>query len=1190
MSFVSNRTRGMSFEGLGEIHGFGYISPQNFNSEIKFAKLIYDETQSLDTSSKEYREALKPHINSLKIDFNLRPQKRYQDLQEDIKDKISTGEKDILDAEDKIKSGAEELEDGREKFLKGKKELRDGEDKLNRESETGLTKLKDAKDKLASSKVEIDKNEKTLKDGKDKLDSSEVELRDGKEKLDGGKREIDSANKKLKDGEIEYFEGEKKYERGSGELDASRKTLDQAKVQLEEGRRKLDEGLKKIETSKVELESGEEKYRTGLEEYQAGEAQYKDGLEQLAKGLGTEANIDAIDRKLVENESYMKLVEKAVGEYKKIEKEIDSIGAAISQSESQLKNLEDEIVRLESEKNSLSNDDPRYAQIEAEIKSKQAEALALKAEIQVLKQNQHNILDLKKQFEDEISKLSKQYGGVDIVKDYDKILNELSVARAGVDKLKESRRELDKAAVQIEESKKKLELGRAQLEEGIKAAEEGEREYRENLEKFKTGEAKYEDGKRELTAARQKLDQARFEIEDGRQKLNSAKKQYDDSLEKYNDGKIKYEKGKSEYETGVERLKDGKKAYEDGLDKYGDAQREYNEKVGAGRAELESAKRKLYKSEADLIKGQNEFEEKKLGAEDKISKGKEDLEDAKRILGILKIPRYSITPRYSNVYLNAYLKDSNSVDKLSLVFPVFFFLIAMLVTFTTMTRMVEDNRINIGTYKALGYTASEISKKYFRYGGSAALIGGSIGALVGSYLLPRIIGNAYSTTTIFENNLVYYFYPWKILMSILVGLIFSAISALISVRKTLHEKTADLLRKKVPKGGNRILLERIPFIWNRMNFLSKVTARNIFRYKKRMIMTIIGIMGCTALLILGFGIEGSVNGIAYKQFDEIMQYDLSITYDDALDNESYKSYIDQRDADGFNRTEVNLEQFEFEYGEVIENLTVISASSDQALKDFVNLRERKSGEKIELPKNGVVLSEKTAKLMGAEPGDTITITSGEGIDFEVEVKSIMEMYMGHYAVMSSEYYSRVFKKKFTPNTDLYKISKDVNKIKDRYLNYKAVVSAVDMDAIQEIMDEYVHSIEKVQVIITVASALLAMIVLYNLTNINIVERLREISTIKVLGFYANETTAYVYRETGMLTLLGIFIGMFVGKLLHHAVIQIVVPNQSMLDPVLTKKAYLISIFITVVVNLVIMFIFHNKLKNINMVESLKSNE
>lgn len=1190
MSYISNRSRGNSLEGLGEIHGFGYISPGNFNTNIKFAKLIYSGTQGIETSSKKYKEILKPHINSLKVDFNLRPEERYDALKDDLKNKISSGEAEIKEAEDKIKTGAEELEAGKEKLSKGKAELSDGESKLVKESKIGRDKLDEAKDKLEKSEHEIKENEKKLKDGKNKLEASKTELEDGNRKLQDGKVEIEEAAKKLQDGEIEYNDGEKKYERGSGELDSSRKTLDQAKNQLEEGRRKLDEGLKKIESSKAELESGEQKYQLGLQQYQDGEKKYSEGLQKIATELGTSANIDEVDRKLTENESYIKLVEKALAEYRRVEEELKSIEESIKEKENQIKTYEQDLEKLEAEKNSIDSSNPIYAELESEIIKKRAQIDSLKIEVQTTRESYNAAMELKKQFESEISKLSMKYGGVDIVKEYDSLLANLKLARVGIDKLKESRRKLDRVSVQLEESKKTIEMGKKQLEEGIKTAEAGEREYRENLLKFKDGEAKYEEGKRELNTARQKLDAAKLEIESGKEKLKSAKSQYDENLSKYNDGKIEYEKGKSEYESGVERLNDGKNAYQEGLDSYEKAEDTYFSEVNSARDKLEKAKRKLYKNEKELIKGQKEFESKKLEADEEIQNGKRDLEDAKRVIKILKVPRYKITSRYSNAYLNAYLKDADSVDTLSLVFPIFFFLIAMLVTFTTMTRMVEDNRINIGTYKALGYTTREISKKYFRYGSSAAIIGGTIGAIVGSTLLPRIIGNAYSTTTIFENHLNYYFYPGRVILSILVGLMFSGVAALISVRKTLKENTASLLRKKTPRAGNRILLEKIPFIWNCMSFLFKVTARNIFRYKKRMIMTVIGIMGCTALLILGFGIEGSVNGIGNKQFDEIMNYDLSVTYDELLDEDSYEEYIINRNKKEFERTGVNLEQFEFDYKDVIEDLTLMSVKSDKVIKDFVDLRDRKSGGKIDIPENGVIISEKAAKLKDLKIGDTIKITNSEGVSFEVEVSDIMEMYMGHYAVMGENYYKRVFKKELENNTDLYKIDKDVESIKDEFQNYKSVVSVVNMNSVQEIMVEYMNSIEKVQVIITVASALLAMIVLYNLTNINIVERLREISTIKVLGFYSHETTAYIYRETGLLTVLGIVFGALVGKLLHYIVIKIVVPNEAMLDPVLTLKSYFVSIFITLFVNLVIMLIFHNKLKGINMVESLKSNE
>lgn len=1174
MSYISNRTRGQSIEGLGEIKGFGYISPEQFNTDIKFAKIIYDDTTGIDTFTKKYKDNLNPHITSLEIDFNLRPQERYTGIKDDLTDEILQGEIDIDEARKRLSDGEKELADARKELADGKDKLKDGEEELNEKSSEGRDKLNSAKKKLDDARLEIESNEKKLKDGEAELKDSEKKLSDAKQELDEGKKKLDDGNKEILDGEIEYNDGEKKFERGAGEITASKKSLDEAEKQLSDGRRKLDEGLEKIEQSKKQLEEGLRKYNEGLTQYQAGEKEYQAGVEQLANGLGTSQDLSEIEKKITENETYINLADEAINQYNKLDSQILGLEQKIE------KNNQD-ISKLENEKSTLDSSDPRYLEIEQEIVNKNLEN-------ETLRQNYQMAVELKKQLDTQLSNLAQQYG-MDL-SNLSGIKNEIKTAREGLNQLKESRKKLDSAKLELESSKKQLEDGQKQLQEGIATAEKGELEYQKNLEKFYDGKSEYEKGLKELDEARIKLDNAKAELIDGKRKLNDAQIEYEKGVKEYNDGKIKYEKGKVEYESGLERLEDGKQVYKDGLEQYKDSEDEFKTQIDKAKTDLDKAKSELYKGEKELKEGEQEYRDKKAEAEEEILDGEEKLKDAKKVLKLLKIPRYSIVPRYSNAYLNAYLKDAKSVDLLGLVFPGFFFLIAMLVTFTTMTRMVEENRTMIGTYKALGYKPSEISKKYFIYGASAAIIGGIIGAFLGSFVLPKIIANAYSTTTIFENNLKYYNYPLKIIFSIIAGLIFSAFSALISVRATLREKTSNLLRQKAPKSGNRILVERIPFIWHNMSFLFKVTARNLFRYKKRMIMTLIGIMGCTALLILGFGLNGSVNGIKDKQFGQIMKYNLLVTYDRDLDEQSYIEYLEKREKYQYEKGEFNLEQFEFEYEDVSENLTLISSNSNSELHNFIDVRDRTSAEKIDLPERGIVLSEKTAKLLGVKKGQTISIINQENIEYEVEVEEIMEMYMGHYAIMSDKYYKRVFKKDYLSNTDIYRVTGSIEEIKKDFSEYKTIVSMIDTNSVENIMDQYMFSIGKVQIIITIASALLAMIVLYNLTNINIEERKRELSTIKVLGFYSKETTAYVYRETWTLTIIGIMIGMIMGKILHYVVLQVVVPYEAMLDPNLTLDSYIKAIFITLFVNFIIMIIFHNKLRKIDMVESLKSNE
>ena len=377
-----------------------------------------------------------------------------------------------------------------------------------------------------------------------------------------------------------------------------------------------------------------------------------------------------------------------------------------------------------------------------------------------------------------------------------------------------------------------------------------------------------------------------------------------------------------------------------------------------------------------------------------------------------------------------------------------------------------------------------------------------------------------------------------------------------------------------------------------MSFLFKVTARNLFRSKKRMFMTVIGIMGCTALLVLGFGIKGSVEDIEDLQFSQIIKYDLAISYDRDIDEDDFKNYKEFINNSSLDRGKFYQEQFTVEYPKMDQSLNLIVPSDIDEFSKFFLIRNPKTRKVINLDGRGAVISQKLSKLLHIKKGDILKIRDAYDNEFEVEVKDTCEMYITHYIFMNKDYYEKIKGEKFTTNTDFIKNlnDKEMKNLKNKVINYKVVTSVVGADIFRKALNQFLYSIEKVEGIIVIMSSLLAIVVLYNLTNINIEERRREIATIKVLGFYAKETTAYVYRETFILTFLGIVIGLIVGKLLHYFILQIVVPYYVMLSEHLVVVSYIYASLITLFITIFIMIIFHFKIKKIDMVESLKSNE
>lgn len=760
----------------------------------------------------------------------------------------------------------------------------------------------------------------------------------------------------------------------------------------------------------------------------------------------------------------------------------------------------------------------------------------------------------------------------------DDLKAKVKVGKAGIEKINENEKKLVGARATLDASKLQLEEGKKQLEEGIAEAEKGEEEYAKNKDEIEKNKRKLADAKEELNKAKKKLDESQEKLDKGSADYESGKKEYEEKYDQYVEGREKLSRAKEKYLSGRDELQRG----EERLDK----------ELKTGKDKLDDAKGKLYKGELDLKKGEREFSDKSKEAEEKISDAIEKIADGRKYLSLIKQPRYKITPRHLSGDINTYLDYAKRVDGLSFIFPIFFFAIALLVCFTTMTRMVDENRVVIGTYKALGYTNREIGRKFFLYGTLASIIGGSLGAITGSYLLTYIIGNAYSTKTIFQDHLIINAFPLRIIFAIAIGFIFTTVAAIITVNKNLKEKTAYLLRGKAPSKGNRIMLEKIPFIWNRMSFLSKVTARNLFLSKKRMFMTVVGVMGCAALLVLGFGISESVKDVETLQFKEILKYDLSVLYDSKFDEDAYGDYRRAIDEKNLEYTKTYEELFTVDYEEIDQVVNVIVPEDREEFKNYVALRDKDRGEELELSKRGVIITEKLSKLKKLKVGDPLELRDVYGNEFEVEVAGITEFYIGHNVYMDKDYFEKVTGSDFVANTDLIKAPQnfDKDKFTKTTIENKAVFNITNIDDLKDILNKFLFSITKVEIIILMVTTILEVVVLYNLTNINIEERIREVSTIKVLGFYPKETTSYIYKETYILALIGILIGLVVGKILHYSVLQIVVPFMAMLPEDLTARPFILAGIITAFINTLIMIIFHFRIKKINALDALKSNE
>lgn len=556
----------------------------------------------------------------------------------------------------------------------------------------------------------------------------------------------------------------------------------------------------------------------------------------------------------------------------------------------------------------------------------------------------------------------------------------------------------------------------------------------------------------------------------------------------------------------------------------------------------------------------------------------------------LEKPEVYVLDRSANTGYVCYDNDTDIVNGVARVFPVFFFLIAALVCSTTMTRMVDDERGQIGTFRALGYSNGAIMAKYLIYSGIAALSGCLIGYFAGTVIFPMAIWNAYHLLYGFGEGLEYYFSPSMLIISIAVSLVCSMGTAFLACRNELRCMPADLIRPKAPAAGKRILLEKVGFLWKRMKFLHKVTARNVFRFKKRMLMMIVGIAGCTALVLTGLGIRDSVSNIASFQYDEIEIHDMEATFKDGITEKDASdiSGLLGDDLDGM--AELYKTSVEYHTENAVKTVYLVAANQED-MDGYMDFRLISGGQAY--PEQGqVMITEKLAEIADVSAGDTITFSDGSGKNITLEISGVFENYVWHYAYVTPDTYEKYFGGSYEPNT-MY-----IN-LKGAADNYESGAKLGDMESVmnvlvvEELKDRISDTMKLLDTVVWLvigSAGALAFIVLFNLSNINITERVREIATIKVLGFYPRETGAYVFRENLVLTIMGIIVGLPLGVWLHSFVISQIQVDMVAFKTVIMPVSYVISVITVLLFLKAVDIVMRRKIEIIDMAESLKSIE
>lgn len=710
-----------------------------------------------------------------------------------------------------------------------------------------------------------------------------------------------------------------------------------------------------------------------------------------------------------------------------------------------------------------------------------------------------------------------------------------------------------------------------ELDEAKTELSDKEQEAREELDK----------AAKELDDVAKELEDAKAELDRNEKKLRSSKAQILDGLAKVRDGKAQMEMMFLTFGPQWEALAAKEKELSASLSS-----------VNEGLKQIKEKREEADEGEQELADGRAEYEKSKADFEKEIAKAHEKLSDAQKELDKIEKPDCFALSRMTNVGYACFENDVNIVAGVSLVFPVFFFLVAALVCSTTMNRMIEEQRTQIGVLKALGYGKAAIMGKYLFYSGSAALIGGVGGFFAGSYVFPLVIWEAYKLMYDFCDTLVYVFDLPLFVLSLLAALLCSAGATYASCYYELSGVAAALIRPKAPKNGKRIFLEQFGFLWNRLKFLHKVSIRNVVRYKKRFFMMILGISGCSALLVTGFGIKDSMKYVMAKQYEKIQLYDLSVTFDEDMTRADRTDFETQVKDFVSSYLMVSEESVDIEAGGQVRSVTLIVPEKEDTFGDFISLHTKK-GEPIDFPKDGeIVLTQKTADKLGVKPGDVVTVRDTDRRHMELTLKSVADNYVYNYAFVGSGTYQKGWKKELTFTNGLVSLtdadSYDESNAAISDLSY--VLSSGANKTFQARFDNMLKSLDAIVVLVIFSAGALAFIVLYNLTNINITERIREIATIKVLGFYPGETASYVFRENMLLTVLGGLLGLALGILLHRYVMYNIDLDIVMFDKYIAPVSFGYSIGLTFAFAMLVNGLMYLKLQKINMAESLKSIE
>ena len=1107
--------RGNTTLGSGEISGFGYILPEDFDQEA-FTQIYIMVHESGDVIS--YTDA-------------------YDNLIEKIRKRVEGIEKEqcSLRYDEVVAEANEKLDDARKELEDGKKESEE--------------KLSDAKKKLDDGQKEYDDGKKEYEDGKQQLSDAKKELTDGKQQLADGRQQI-------ADGWSQLNSAKQQVEDGLSQLNSARSQLADSEAQINEKQSELTAGYEQLNAAKQQLSDGEAQIREAEETLESKQAELDSGREQLEAGKNT------IKETKATLTSQKEQCEAGLAQVSEGETQISSSEEALSGQQAQL----DE---LTSQKEALSS---QAAELQAQYDAGAEEGKT----------------------EEELAELSTQIqtlnGQISAMEE------QINAGQAQID---EAQSELTAKKSELAQTRAELESSLSQINEGFSQIEEQEETLFGTEAQLNAGQEELDKGKKELEAKKTELSAAKEEItanqatlDDGQSQLDSARAQLSSGQQQLEEKQAQLNAGQAEIQANTEKLTSSQAELDASEQKLLDGEKEIRE----NEQKLKDAKKDLEDAKKKLSDGKKEYQDGKKEADDKIAEAQQKIDDAQKEVDDIETPEWIITDRNDLPEYSDFGDNAERLKNIGKVFPMIFFLVAALISLTTMTRMVEEQRTQIGTMKALGYGKAAIASKYLSYAFLATVGGSIVGVLFGEKVFPFIIIQAYGI--MYWNIGDYMQLDYEMSYALIASgaaVICTMGATLFSCVKTLAETPASLMRPPAPKEGKRILIERIGFIWKHLSFSWKSSMRNLFRYKKRLFMTIFGIAGSMGLMLVGFGLYDSIMDIAILQYDQIQHYDAMVINDeDATDSQERDllKFLDgNSEIDHYTRVQLTKMTAPKEKGNV--SVYVYVPENLENFKEDVTLRDRKSHEQYELTDDGAVICEKTASLMGVKAGDEITLEK-DNRKYKVKITAVTENYMGHYVYMTPSCYEKTFGEKPEYSSTVYTMKEDAGSdletIGNEVLKYPAALSISYTSSTAGQVERMLGSLGAVIWVLIISAGMLAFVVLYNLNNINITERQRELATLKVLGFYDGEVSQYVFRENILLSFIGILAGAVFGIFLHRYVITTVEVDAVMFGRNIKPISFVYSGIITFGFSMFVNMVMHFKLKKIDMVESLKSVE